>query len=280
MASIQRLVMGCAGADVARRVGYGLRSLEMFMQHVCRVFRYPRTSLVVAAMAFAAVPAVSQAADDINSLQLLNQSEFRLLSEDLGSALSFKSMIPSEPLGITGFDVGVTITGSKLQHRALLERATSGTDVPSVLPIPTVRIHKGLPYGIDIGASYGAVPGSNIGVIGGELRWAFIRGGVAIPAVAVRGTATKLLGVDQLSLETTSLDLSISKGILNVTPYGGIGKVWTTSTPDGVPGLRKESFSQNKLFAGVNIFLGFNLAFEVDRTGEVTSYGVKGGFRF
>ena len=49
---------------------------------------------------------------------------------------------------------------------------------------------------------------------------------------------------------------------------------------DGVPGLTKESFSQNKVFAGVNLFLGFNLAFEVDRTGDITSYGFKGGFRF
>ena len=59
-------------------------------------------------------------------------------------------------------------------------------------------------------------------------------------------------------------------GILNVTPYGGVGRVWVRSTPDGVPGLCRESFSQNKIFAGVNVFLGFNLAFEVDRTGDTT----------
>ena len=249
------------------------------MQQDLRRFRRARAGLAAAAM-LAAVPMASQAADDIDSLQLLNQREFRLLSEDLGSALSFKSMIPSEALGVTGFDVGITLTGSKLRHSDLLERASSGADIPSVLPIPTIRIHKGLPFGIDIGASYGAVPGSDIGVLGGELRWAFIEGSAAIPAVAVRGTVTRLTGVDQLSLRTSSLDLSISKGILNLTPYGGVGRVWTSSTPEGVPGLAKESFSQNKVFAGVNVFLGFNLAFEVDRTGDVTSYGMKGGFRF
>lgn len=249
------------------------------MQQDLRRFRRARAGLAAAAM-LAAVPMASQAADDIDSLQLLNQREFRLLSEDLGSALSFKSMIPSEALGVTGFDVGITLTGSKLRYSDLLERASSGADIPSVLPIPTIRIHKGLPFGIDIGASYGAVPGSDIGVLGGELRWAFIEGSAAIPAVAVRGTVTRLTGVDQLSLRTSSLDLSISKGILNLTPYGGVGRVWTSSTPEGVPGLAKESFSQNKVFAGVNVFLGFNLAFEVDRTGDVTSYGMKGGFRF
>ena len=232
-----------------------------------------------AAMLLGAATA-GQAADDIDSLQLLNQREFRLLSEDLGSAVSFKSMIPSESLGVTGFDVGVSLGGVRLKHRDLLARASSGADVPATLPVASVRIHKGLPYGLDIGAAFSTVPGTNVRVIGGEVRWAFIEGGVAMPAVALRGTATKLLGVDQLDLETTSLDLSVSKGILNVPPYGGIGKVWVRSTPDGVPGLFRETFSQNKLFAGVNVFLGFNLAFEVDRTGDVTSYGFKGGFRF
>ena len=250
------------------------------MQQRSRHVRFSCLRALAAAPLFLAAAAPSQAADDIDSLQLLSQREFRLLSEDLGAALSFKSMIPSESLGVTGFDVGVSVTGVRLKHRDLFERASAGGDVPATLPLASVRIHKGLPYGLDIGAAYSTVPGSNVGVIGGEVRWAFIEGGVAIPAVALRGAATKLLGVDQLDLETTSLDISVSKGILNVTPYGGVGRVWVRSTPDGVPGLTRESFSQNKLFAGVNVFLGFNLAFEVDRTGDTTRYGLKGGFRF
>lgn len=252
------------------------------MKRLFARLRMPRTGLAATALVAATlvVPGSGRAADDIDRLQLLNQREFRLFSEDLGSALSFKSMIPAEPLGVTGFDVGVAVSGVRLKHRHLFERASSGSDIASTVPVASVRIHKGLPFGIDIGAAYSTIPGTEIGVIGGEVRWAFIEGGVALPAVAVRGTATKLVGADQLDLETTSLDISVSKGILNVTPYGGVGRVWTTSTPDGVPGLFKESFSQSKLFAGVNVFLGFNLAFEVDRTGDVTSYGVKGGFRF
>jgi hypothetical protein len=250
--------------------------MQQTLRHPCAA---PIRALA-AAFALIALAGPAQAADDIDALQLLDQGEFRLLSEDLGAALSFKSMIPSEALGITGFDVGVSISGVRLEHPGIFERASSGGDIPSTLPLASIRIHKGLPFGLDIGAAYSMVPGSNIGVIGGEVRWAFIEGGVATPAVAIRGAATKLLGVDQLDLETTSLDISVSKGILNVTPYGGVGKVWVRSTPDGVPGLREESFSQNKVFAGVNLFLGFNLAFEVDRTGDTTSYGFKGGFRF
>ncbi len=71
------------------------------------------------------------------------------------------------------------------------------------------------------------------------------------------------------------------------TPYGGIGQVWTKSTPQGVPVLQEESFTQTKYYVGVNIFLGVNFAFEVDSTGGIvdstggiTSYGAKVGLRF
>ena len=65
------------------------------------------------------------------------------------------------------------------------------------------------------------------------------------------------------------------------TTYAGIGKVWVTSTPNGIAGLSEESFSLNKVVGGANLNLGAtNFAFEADRTGKATSYGVKVGFRF
>jgi len=51
------------------------------------------------------------------------------------------------------------------------------------------------------------------------------------PAIGVRGSLTKLSGVDQLSLDTRGLDLSISKGFALLTPYAGIGRVWSTAIP-------------------------------------------------
>lgn len=228
--------------------------------------------------AAAATPAL---AADIDSIQLLSQSELRLLSEDLGAALSFKPLIPSEALGITGFDFGIAVTGTKLKNVAILEKASSGGDVPSVLPVPTLRLHKGLPLNIDVGVAFSQVPGTNIRYTGGELRWAILPGGTLTPAVAIRGTLTRLTGVDQLDFDTKSLDISISKGFANVTPYGGIGQVWVKSTPKGVPGLRGEDFTQTKVFGGVNVNFGLaNLAFEADSTGGTTTVGAKLGFRF
>lgn len=234
--------------------------------------------LAAAALIAAAAPAF---AADINSIQLLSQNEFRLLSEDLGAALSFKPLIPSEALGITGFDLGVAVTGTKLKNDAILKKASSGSDVPSVLPVPTLRLHKGLPLNLDVGVAFSQVPGTNIRYTGGELRWAILPGSTLTPAVAIRGTLTRLTGVDQLDFDTKSLDISISKGFANITPYGGIGQVWIKSTPKGVPGLRGEDFTQTKVFGGVNVNFGLaNLAFEADSTGGTATVGAKLGFRF
>jgi hypothetical protein len=144
-------------------------------------------------------------------------------------------------------------------------------------------VHKGLPLGLDVGVMVGAVPGTNVRLYGGELRYAIVPGGAAMPAIGVRGSYTKLAGVDQLDFNTKGLDLSISKGFLMFTPYAGIGKVWVASAPKNIPSSTptKESLSLNKVFVGINMNFGLtNLAFEGDRTGEATSYGAKLGFRF
>lgn len=235
-----------------------------------------RTTLCASAMALAA--SWAQAAD-VNPV-LLNQSEFRLLSEDMGSVLSYKPMIPAEGLGVTGFDVGVAVTGTKLQNHAIWEKASNGSSVEATLPIATLRVHKGLPFDIDIGGSFAKVPSTNIQILGGELRWAFLPGSTVTPALALRASVSSLSGVDNLNLRTTGLDVSISKGFAFVTPYAGAGIVKVKSKPNA-PGLVSESFNQNKVFAGVNLNFGLtNLVFEGDKTGEATSYGVKFGLRF
>ncbi len=218
-------------------------------------------------------------AADINPL-LLTQAEFKLLSEDLGSVVSFKPLIPAEAMGITGFDVGIAVTGTQLQNRPVWEKAAAGSSVPSTMAVPMLRVHKGLPFNIDIGASYAKVPSTNIQITGGELRWAFVPGGVATPALAVRASVSSLSGVDRLKLRTTGVDLSISKGFAFFTPYVGAGTVRVKSTPDGA-GLASESFSQSKVFGGVNLNFGLvNVVFEADKTGQAASYGVKFGLRF
>src|SRR6266699_2317996 len=235
-----------------------------------------KRSLVFVSLLGVSLPVV---AGDINNIKALSQPNFRLLSEDLGAALSYKPLTPTAPLGITGFDLGIAATSTKLQNSSVFTTA-GGWDHSSVI-VPSLRLNKGLPFGIDVGVMYSSVPSTNIQLVGGELRYAIVSGGAATPAIGIRGSYIKLSGVDQLELNTRGVDLSISKGFLMFTPYGGIGKVWASSTPNGIPALSKESFSSNKVFVGLNMNFGLtNLAFEADKTGDASSFGAKLGFRF
>lgn len=216
-----------------------------------------------------------------NNINLANfsgaaaQADFKAFSEDLGSALSYKPITPPTPLGITGFDIGLEVTSTKMRN---LAQAT-GSSMTNLV-VPKLHVYKGLPLNFDIGAFYSSVPTTNIKLYGGELRYAILEGGVALPAVGIRGALTKLSGVSQLDLSTKSLDISISKGFAIFTPYAGLGSVWVDSTPN-VAGLTKESFRQNKLFAGGNFNFGLvNFALEYDKTGSAPSYSAKLGFRF
>ena len=220
-------------------------------------------------------------AADISTLGNLTQSEFKLFSEDLGSALSYKPVTPPAPLGVTGFDVGLEVSSTKMQNPTLWTTATNGGSALSSMTVPKLHVFKGLPLNIDAGAFYSAVPTTNIKLYGGEIRYAILEGGVASPAVGIRGSVTKLTGVNQLSFGTKGLDLSISKGFAMFTPYAGVGRVWVDSTPHGVATLVQETFQQGKVFVGGNLNFGItNLALEYDRTGSAPTYSAKLGFRF
>lgn len=233
------------------------------------------------ASAFLFLAASAPAAADIDRLQGLTQTEFHQLSEDLGSALSYKPLQPTAPLGAGGFDIGVAVTGTKLKHKDLWQRATGESDFPSTLPVPSLRASVGLPLNLDLSAMYSSVPKTGVTLWGGALSWAILDGSAALPAVGVRASYTKMFGVDQLDFSASGLDASLSKGFGPFTPYLGAGKVWSRSTPSSNTGLRNEDISQTKVFGGIGIKMSVvNIVFEYDRTGVANSYGAKLGLRF
>jgi hypothetical protein len=224
-----------------------------------------------------AVPAMAKT--NIN-IDLLNQEDFKSFSTDLGMALSYQPLSPAAPLGDTlpGFDVGVEASYVKLDTSApyfqkidTAVTASGAGNLPNALVIPRIHVQVGLPViPVDLGVSYASVPNSDIKLVGYEIKCAVVRGGVAMPAIAIRGAYTKLSGVDALDLSTKSLDLSISKGILIFTPYAGVGEVWITSDPHNTPSalfqLQKEDITKAKFFVGskVKIFPFVNLVVEGD----------------
>jgi hypothetical protein len=223
---------------------------------------------LLSVVALAATPLAR--GDDLDNLAGLTQTQFKDLASDLTGALAYKAIAPAEPLGLLGFDIGVGISLTETSGGGVWRIATgSGTDY---LPVPRLMVQKGLPLGFDVGAFYTAVPDSNIKAWGAEFKYAVLEGGTATPAVAVRGALSRMSGVDDLKVDTKSLEVVVSKGFLNLTPYGGIGQVWGSVTPSssslvGVP-LRKESPTLTRVHAG----LGFSVLL-VNFTVEVESMG-------
>lgn len=237
--------------------------------------------LIIGLLAMSCYTPLSFAKDATIDMQLLanEQGIFKGLVEDLGSALSYKAISPAEPLGIIGFDISFEVSATKLESEGL--NTAAGGDAPSTLYVPKLHLVKGLPFGMDVGAFYTAIPSSNIKIVGAEFKYAFMEGSTVLPAIAVRGTYTKLSGVDDLSFNSKGLDLSISKGFLMFTPYAGIGKVMVSGEPGSVAGLSSEDVTHSKQFIGVNINFGLmNIAAETDKTGDSATTSIKVGLRF
>lgn len=211
-------------------------------------------------------------------LPSLSQPEFRLMSEDLGAALSYKPVAPS-PLGTDGFDLGFEVSATRLTHPQAYNLAT-GSD-RNTLYTPRLHLHKGLPYGFGIGASFGTLPGSDLRLVGAEARYALVPDNLFLPTLGLRASYSTLRGSDWLEVNTRGVDLSLSKGFSLFTPYAGVGSVWVDSDPYEGLGLARERFHHDKYFVGANFNLRMmNFAVEADRTGDTTSYHAKFGWRW
>lgn len=233
-----------------------------------------------------AVPAMAKT--DITVPAGFGQEQFKNLSRDIGLAISYMPLAPAEPLGgvLPHIDLGVEMTGVKLDTNQQYWKdvqAVSGNKIPSMLPLPKLHVQVGLPViPIDLGVVYSSVPGTNIKYTGGEIKWAVMKGGVALPAIAIRGAFTKLSGVDDLDISTKSADISISKGILMFTPYAGYGMVWIDSKEkSSLVTLKDESITEPKVFVGCKFtfFPLMNLVVEADFA-EVKAYSARLNLHF
>ncbi len=222
-----------------------------------------------------------------SALQEDADSAFNSLCKDLGQGLNFIQLTPPDPYGLTGFDVGVEMTLLNInQGSEYWMYATKDMRQPPLLPVPKIQVQKGLPFGIDIGAIYAFVPQSNVKLLGGEVRWAIMKGGFVRPAIGVRASYSRLMGVPGLSFQTESIDASISKKIAIITPYAGIGQVFTqgkshvdyTDPETGISvsaDLKSEGISETRAFVGLKLsLLFFNITAEVDFS-RILSYNLK-----
>ena len=230
--------------------------------------------MLVAAFAAFALPA---AAGDFTNLGALSQQEFRLLSEDLGAAFSYKGVTPAKRLGPVGFDVGVEVTQTDVENSALFAKAGAGDQ--SKILVPKLHVNVGLFGGVDLGAFLGGSSDLDSSVFGMDARFALMEDGLTTPAIALRLSGTRTNGME-VRVGTVAADLMISKTFTAITPYAGAGFARVSAKPNGTT-LGDETFNRSRVFGGVNLNLAIvNFAVEAEKMGDNTSYTAKIGLRF
>jgi hypothetical protein len=233
--------------------------------------------------ALASVASVASMADaaDFNRVQALNQGQFLALSRDLGSAIAYRTVAPSVSIGVAGFQIGAELTVVNLGRRDAYAGASTDA-LPSSIVLPKLHINKGLPNDFDVGAYVSGSSGTKVRVYGGHLGYSIVREGFFAPYIGARLMASRETGVSQIDLNSLGTELLASKKLAFVTPYAGASVFRTSSSPTGVATLRGESFTKQRLFAGVNASIPVlgSVTVETDRLDGVTSVSTKFGFSF
>ena len=221
---------------------------------------------------------------DPTSVGLWGQDEFEDFITEFGTALSFVPMSPAETLGVAGFEIAAEVAVTNVNHdQNYWKFMVDDNDMVSYLPIPRIHVQKGLPFNMDVGGMYVMLPGTNIEAWGLEVKKAIVKGDMAMPAVSVRGSYMRLIGVDDIGLRSYSADLLVSKGFLIFTPYGGISAMRVDGSDKSglATGFTDVHEDVIRWLAGLQVapfpFLVINgeVVF-----GDVDQFGLKAGIRF
>jgi hypothetical protein len=223
-------------------------------------------------------------AGDIDFQSTYTQQMFKDFSKEVGAAVIYRGVAPGHPLGLTGFDLGVESTFTKIHdNQDYWKKAMKDGNPPAYLTAPKLHLQKGLPLGFDVGVAVGKIVDTDLSYAGGEVRYSILKGGILEPNIAVRGSYSQTFGADQLDLKTYGLDISASKGFgvgVKIIPYVGIGQYWMDSKPKNLNAgvhLDKETFYGTRFFGGARLQMAlFTVTAEVDYI-EVPSLSLRGG---
>lgn len=204
------------------------------------------------------------------------QSDFRAIAEDLSAGIAYKSIQPSTPQGLIGFDVGVLATYTSVENKDSWQRLT-GERLDQIGHVG-LTASKGLPLNFDVAAFVSVIPGTDARLYGAEARYAIWDGNIALPAIALRLGYTELTGEDDIEADTLNYDISVSKTFPVVTPYIGYGRVDSTVTPTGgvSQAFGEEDFDLDRTYIGARLSLAvLSIGLEAEQTGDNTGFNLR-----
>ena len=159
---------------------------------------------------------------------------FRILTRELGAAITAANLMPPETLGHAAFSINLELSVVSLDGKeppatgTLSEGFALPTEDPfnGPLLVPSVHVRKGLPFSFELGGRLAWLDRSSMFAGTAELKWAPIEGFAALPDVGVRIYGSRLFNTPGWSMGTGGLDLGVGKsfpigGMVTLTPYAG-----------------------------------------------------------
>ncbi len=233
-------------------------------------------SAVLMGLSFNAV-----ADNNIDTLNFDSNSDFNNFAESVTSVYGHKTLFPAEQLGLLGFDIGASMSFADSKYKL-----DSQTEKNTTVPVYSLHANKGLPGGFDIAFNYNMIGDSSSSSWSGELKYALIEGGTANPAMAVSGHYAQASGIEALDFTSYGVNLGVSKGFANLTPYAGIGYVIADINPTAdnintTVTLKNRSVGMLTYNAGININLMVaDVLVGYNQIGDNATYSIKAGYRF
>lgn len=185
------------------------------------------------------------------------------------------------PLGVTGFEVAGSVgyVADFDEHEFASEVLADDLTVDALAPV-AVMARKGIPWNIDLGLSWSRDLDLDLDRWSAEMQWAFIDGGAATPALALRVTAGQGEN-DVYRLRQSGIEVLASKGFAILTPFAGVGVVYSEGRFDRPFGDRPSfDTTQSIWYVGATLNLLLPKITATMEKGEDLMWVVQIGFGF
>lgn len=230
--------------------------------------------------------AQAQSSSDIQFDPAITQEEFATFSRLVAQGIYATPVEPARARGILGFDIGIAATALPVDTEAAywVKAVDKDFTVSDYVAVPRLVASKGLSFGT-ISGTYAKVPDSDISVLGGSFDYPIISGGIATPALVLRGAYAQLKGVEEYDLTTYGVELFLSKGFGPVTPYAAAGRAKSNAEarillPDDTTLTLTDDSSTNRYTVGVKISMLIPKLVVEATQAEERSYAAKLSFGF
>lgn len=149
---------------------------------------------------------------------------YSALMSEMALILGSKMVGPGQSLGALGMEAALEM--SFVQTNSTADYWKNSVAKPaSTVATTQMRVRKGLPYAMQVGAVLTHLIDSNLWAIGAELNMSLVDGYVSVPDLCLRTSVQSVLGHSDISMLIVGADLVLSKsfgvgGVLSLQPWG------------------------------------------------------------